>query len=63
MAEKKKWMKEAFAGAHGQLRKKLGAKAGKPIAAGKLEKATHAQSTKTKRQAVLAKTARRYAGK
>jgi hypothetical protein len=59
MAEKKKWMQEAFKGAHGQLRKKAGAKAGKPIAAGKLEKLTHSQSTKTKRQAVLAETARR----
>ena len=63
MAEKKKWMAEAFKHAHGQLRKKLGAKPGKPIAAGKLAKATHSESTKTKRQAVLAKTARRYAGK
>ena len=65
MAKKSKtyWMQEAFAGAKGQLRKKLGAKKGKPIAAGKLEKATNSQSTKTKRQAVLAQTARRYAGK
>jgi len=59
MAEKKKWMAEAFKNAHGQLRRKTGAKPGKPIAASKLEKATHSESTKTKRQAVLAQTARR----
>jgi hypothetical protein len=56
---KKKWMAKAFAGAHGQLRKKLGAKKGQPIAAGKLAKATHSRSTTTKRQAVLAETARK----
>lgn len=56
-------MQEAFKHAHGQLRKKLGAKSGQPIAARKLEKATHSESTKTKRQAVLAETARRFAGK
>jgi hypothetical protein len=56
---KEKWMQDAFKNARGQLRKKLGAKAGKPIAAGKLEKATRSDSTKTKRQAVLAQTARR----
>jgi len=63
MAEKKKWMQEAFKNARGQLRKKTGAKAGKPIAAGKLEKATHSSSLKTKRQAVLAQTARRIGGR
>lgn len=56
---KRKWMAKAFANAHGQLRKKLGAKKGQPIAAGKLAKATHSSSTKTKRQAVLAETARK----
>jgi hypothetical protein len=60
---KEKWMQEAFKNAKGQLRKKAGAKSGKPIASGKLEKLTHSASTKTKRQAVLAKTARRFAGK
>jgi len=59
MAEKKKWMQEAFKNAHGQLRRKAHAKAGQPIAAGKLEKLTHSESTKTKRQAVLAETARK----
>jgi hypothetical protein len=61
MAEKKKWMQEAFKNARGQLRRKTGAKPGQPIAASKLEKATHARSLKTKRQAVLAQTARRVA--
>lgn len=60
---KEKWMQEAFKNARGQLRRKTGAKPGKPIASGKLEKATHSQNLKTKRQAVLAKTARRSAGK
>lgn len=60
---KEKWMQKAFAGAHGQLRKKLGAKPGKAIPAGKLEKATKSSSTKTKKQAVLAQTARHFAGK
>jgi hypothetical protein len=60
---KEKWMQEAFKNAKGQLRSKLGAKPGKAIPAKKLEKATHSESAKTKKQAVLAKTARRYAGK
>jgi hypothetical protein len=59
---KEHWMQEAFKGAHGQLRRKLGAKPGKPIAAGKLAKAAHSENTKTKRQAVLARTARRLRG-
>jgi hypothetical protein len=63
MAEKKKWMQEAFAGAKGQLHKTLGVKKGEKIPAGKLEKATHSKNPLTKRRAVLAETARRFAGK
>jgi hypothetical protein len=57
MAEK--WMQKAFANAKGQLRKKAHAKAGKPIASGTLNKLAHSSNTKTKRQAVLARTARK----
>lgn len=59
MAEKKKWMKEAFANAKGQLRKTLGTKKGEKIPEGKLEKATHSSNPKTKKRAVLAETARK----
>jgi hypothetical protein len=59
MAEKKKWMKEAFANSKGQLRKELGAKKGEKIPEGKLEKATRSKNTLLKKRAVLAETARK----
>lgn len=52
-----KWMQDAVNPDHkGALRKKLGAKPGKPISEKKLEKATHSKDLTTKRQAVLAET-------
>jgi hypothetical protein len=59
--EKKYWMQEAFKNAKGQLHKSLGVK-GK-IPANVLEKATHSKNPKLKKRAVLAQTARRFAGK
>lgn len=52
------WMAEAFKNAHGQLRKKLGAKEGHPIPAKKLAKATNSSNPKTAKQAQLAENAR-----
>ena len=59
MAKKKLWMKEAFSGATGQLRKSTGTKAGKNISAAALEKAAHSKNPKTRKRANLAKTARK----
>lgn len=63
MAKKKNWMKEAFANSHGQFKKKA-QEAGMSTAA----YAEHAlrskkASTKTKRQANLAKIGMKYGGK
>lgn len=53
----KKWIKAAINPKHkGQLRKKLGAKGGKPIPAAKLKKAEHSKNPTTARQARLAET-------
>lgn len=53
----KKWIQKAINPKHkGQLRKKLGAKKGKPIPAAKLKKAEHSKNPTTARQARLAKT-------
>ena len=57
MAEK--WIAKAVkSGKKGKLRKELGAKKGKPIAAKKLEKAEHSKNPKLKKEAVMAKTLR-----
>ncbi len=58
MPEKKKWMQDLDI-KKGALRKKLGAKEGKPIPEKKLEKATHSSNPKTRKQAVLAETFRK----
>ena len=53
-----KWIQKAIKHP-GALRKKLGAKEGEPIPAGKLEKATHSKDPTTARQARLAQTLRK----
>ena len=59
-AEGKKWIQKAIdPSKKGALRKKLGAKEGEPIPAGKLEKATHSKDPTTARQARLAQTLRK----
>lgn len=66
MAEKKRdhfWMEKAFANAHGQLRKKTRTKSGHNISKRALEREAHSKNPRTKKQAVLARTARKYAGK
>jgi hypothetical protein len=44
----------------GRLHKNLGVAKGKPIPAGKLEKATHSKSEATKKQAVFAENAKHW---
>ena len=61
MAEK--WMAEAFKGAHGQLRTSLHAKKGRSIPRKRLEEAAHSRNPTLRKRAVLARTARRYAGR
>lgn len=55
MAKKRKWMKKAFANAHGQFRRKAAAagESTKEFASDVLKKGSRA-TTKTKRQAALA---------
>lgn len=59
---KRKWMKKAFSKHEGELHKRLHVPQDEKIPASKLEKAAHSGDTSLKREAVLAKTARRYAG-
>lgn len=54
-AKAKNWIKGAIK-RPGALRKKLGAKPGKPIAAKKLRAATHSKNPRTRKQAVLAES-------
>jgi len=55
-----KWIQKAIdPSKKGALRKKLGAKEGEPIPAGKLAKATHSKDPTTARQARLAQTLRK----
>ena len=56
----KKWMQEAFSGSHGQFKAKAKA-AGKSTAEMAAHPGAHA-STKTKRQANLAKLGMKYGG-
>jgi hypothetical protein len=53
------WMERAFANAHGQLRRKTRTKTGRNISKRSLNRAAHSRNLKTKRQGVLARTARR----
>ncbi len=53
----KKWIADAINPKHkGALRKKLGAKKGKPIPAAKLKKAENSKNPTTARQARMAET-------
>lgn len=55
----KKWIQSAInPKSKGALRKKLGAKPGKPIPIAKLDKAEKSKNPTTRKQAVLAKTLR-----
>jgi len=59
------WMEEAFKNSSGQLRKKAGVKKGEKLTESKADKLENAKgaSTKTKRQANLAKIGMKYGGK
>ena len=57
--DKEHWMQEAFKNAHNQLRRKTHTKAGRNISKRALNRSAHSRNLKTKRQAVLARTARR----
>lgn len=63
--EDKFWMQKAFANSHGQLRKKAGLSKNseKNIPAKKLNQLAKSSNIRTKRQATLAKTARKIANK
>ena len=67
MADKKDghWMEKAFANSHGQFRKKAGVKKGEKLTEAKANKLENAKgaSTKTKRQANLAKIGMKDGGK
>lgn len=62
MAEKKKWMQEAFGKNKGALHRALGVKEGKKIPAKKLAKASHSKSGLMRKRAALAKTGMKYGG-
>jgi hypothetical protein len=57
--DSKHWMQEAFANAHGQLRKSTRTKAGRNISKRALNRAAHSSNPRTKKRGVLARTARR----
>lgn len=62
MAEK--WMQSAVPEKNkGKLRSKLGVKEGQDIPIKKLDKAAHSKNSTLKKEAVLAKTFRKYSGK
>jgi hypothetical protein len=52
------WMERAFANAHGQLRKSTRTKSGRKISRTSLSRAAHSSNPRTKKRAVLARTAR-----
>lgn len=62
-ATKRKWMAKAFSKHPGKLHERLHVPEGEPIPESKLEKATHSSDPSLKREAVLAETAKRYAGR
>jgi hypothetical protein len=62
-ATKRKWMAKAFSKHPGKLHERLHVPEGEPIPESKLEKATHSSDLGLKREAVLAETAKRYAGR
>ncbi|MGA9565452.1 MAG: hypothetical protein WBS19_08010 [Candidatus Korobacteraceae bacterium] len=62
-ATKRKWMAKAFSKHPGKLHERLHVPEGEPIPESKLDKAAHSSDTSLKREAVLAETAKRYAGR
>jgi hypothetical protein len=60
---KGKWMAKAFEKHPGKLHQQLHVPEGETIPQSELEKATHSSDAGLKREAVLALTARRYAGR
>ena len=60
---KRKWMAKAFGKNPGKLHRKLGVPEGEKIPESKLRKAEHSKDPTLRREAVLAETAKRYAGK
>ncbi len=65
MKEKEHWMQDAFSKNKGAFRKKAGVKKGEKLTEAKADKMENAKgaSTKTKRQANLAKIGMKYGGK
>ena len=62
-ADKKHWMQAAFAGAKDQLRKSTKTKSGRNISDRALTKDEHSRNPKTRKRAVLARTARKIAAR
>jgi hypothetical protein len=60
---KRKWMAKAFGKNPGKLHRKLGVPEGEKIPESKLQKAEHSDDPTLRREATLAETAKRYAGK
>jgi hypothetical protein len=63
MAEKKKWMQEAFGKNPGKLHRRLGVPEGQKIPASKLASAANSKDPSLRKEAALAKTGKRFAGK
>ncbi len=59
----KKWMQEAFGKNPGKLHRRLGVPEGKKIPAGKLASASKSEDPSLRKEAALAKTGKRFAGK
>lgn len=53
------WMERAFSRSEGQLRRTAHAKSGRNIGKRELNRLAHSRNTKTRKRAVLARTARR----
>ena len=60
---KRKWMQKAFGKHPGKLHRRLHVPEGEKIPASKLSKAAHSKSPSLRREAALAKTGKRFAGK
>lgn len=63
MAEKKKWMQEAFGKNPGKLHRRLGVAEGKKIPEEKLASAAKSKDPSLRKEVVLARTGKRFAGK
>jgi len=58
-----KWMKKAFGKNPGKLHRRLGVPEGEKIPAGKIAQAAGSKDPSLRKEAALAKTGKRYAGK